>query len=166
MQNSRASEQALLVLLRRDVERRAWLSSSCQGSVPPARDLADIEQIRARYGALSLVACGKTASGLSGRAFFAAHVEAILREEAEPSAFSIGFVKIRGGAQLDASVIRPMAQILREALRPEDRLAEVGPAIFGVIGPAMTGAALEKVLRACARSPLPPRAMLAARLPI
>jgi hypothetical protein len=106
----------------------------------------DIDTIRARFATLSHIACGKTASGLSGRAFFGAHVHAVLQEEAEPSNFAIGFVKIRHGSQLDASVLRPMAQILRETLLPEDHLAEVRPAVFGVIAPATTGAALENLL--------------------
>ena len=105
-----------------------------------------MDQIRARYATLSLTACGTTSSGLSGRAFFGAHVQAILQEEPEPSDFAIGFIKIRNGSQLDASVLRPMAQIMREVLPPEHHLAEVRPAVFGVIAPVTTGAALEDIL--------------------
>jgi hypothetical protein len=142
----RNTANGTLSLLRRDVERRAWLATAFQGSVPPCGELRDMDQIRARYATLSLTSCGATSSGLSGRAFFGAHVHAILQEEPEPSDFAIGFIKIRNGSQLDASVLRPMAQILRETLPPEHHLAEVRPAVFGVIAPAATGAALEEML--------------------
>jgi len=114
--------------------------------------MVDLDQIRARFATLSHIACGATDSGLSGRAFFGAHVHAILQEESDPSAFSIGFVRIRDGAGLDAAILRPMAQILREVLRPEDHIAEVRPAVFGVIAPATKGAALEDLLGEAALS--------------
>ena len=135
-----------LALLRRDFERRAWLTGAFQGSVPPCGELRDLDLIRARYATLSMISCGKTSSGLSGRAFFGAHVHAILQEEPEPSEFAIGFVKVRNGSELDGSVLRPMAQILRETLPPEYHLAEVRPAVFGAIAPGTTGAALETLL--------------------
>src|SRR4030095_10520683 len=90
-----------LSLLRRDVERRAWLTGGFQGSVPPCGELRDLDPIRARYAPLWMISCGKTSSGLSGRAFFGAHVHAILQEEPEPSEFAIGFVKVRNGSELD-----------------------------------------------------------------
>ena len=108
--------------------------------------MRDLDQVRARFATLSHIACGHTSSGLSGRAFFGAHVHAILQEEPDPSDFAIGFVRVRNGSGLDAAVLRPMAQILRETLRPEDHLAEVSPAVFGVIAPATTGALLEDML--------------------
>jgi hypothetical protein len=114
--------------------------------------MRDLDQVRARFATLSHIPCGSTASGLSGRAFFGSHVQAILQEEADPSKFSIGFVKIRSGAGLDAAILRPMAQILRETLRPEDHLAEVRPAVFGVIAPGLAGAALEDLLGEAALS--------------
>ena len=143
VQRDRNSGNETLALLKRDAERRAWLASSFQGTVPAAGELRDIDQLRARFAMLSHIACGRTSSGLSGRAFFGAHVHAILQEEPDLSDFAIGFIRVRDGAGLDAAVLRPMAQILRETLRPEDHLAEVRPAVFGVIAPATTGASLE-----------------------
>jgi hypothetical protein len=120
--------------------------------VPPCGELRDLDQVRSRLATLSLLCCGRTASGLSGRAFFGAHVHSILEEEPDPSQFAIGFIKIPNGSQLDASVLRPMAQILRESLQPEDHLAEVRPAVFGVIAPATSGAVLEDMLGEAALS--------------
>jgi GGDEF domain-containing protein len=142
-----------LALLRRDAERRAWLAMSFQGTVPAApQEMHDIDQIRARFAVLSHSAAGLTGSGLSGRAVFGSHVHAILQEEADPSEFAIGFVRVLEGAALDAAILRPMAQILREVLRPEDHLAEVRPGVFGVIAPATSGAALEELLGEAALS--------------
>ena len=151
-QRDRDPKAPTFALLKRDAERRAWLAASFQAVVPPAGELKDLHQLRARFATLSHLSCGKTASGLSGRAFFGAHVHAILQEETDPSSFAIGFVKIRDGAALDAAVLRPMAQILREMLPPEHQLAEVRPAVFGVIAPAMSGAALAELLGEAALS--------------
>lgn len=141
-----------LAVLKRDAERRAWLSQSFGAKVSPADDLGGLDHVLVRFSTLSQIACGETESGLSSRAFFGAHVHAILQEEAELSNFAIGFVRIRNGGQLDASVLRPMAQIMREALQPQDHLAEVRPAIFGVIAPATSGASLQERLEEAALS--------------
>jgi hypothetical protein len=146
------STNGTLNVLRRDAERRGWLATSFQGVVPAQDDLHDIDQIRARYAVLSRISCGRTASGLSGRAFFGAHVHAVVEEEADPSSFAVGFVRIRGGSLLDSPILRPMAQILRETLRVEDHLAEVRQAVFGVIAPATTSAVLEEILGEAALS--------------
>lgn len=146
------SANGTLNVLRRDAERRGWLAMSFQGIVPATGDLTDLDQVRARYAVLSRISCGRTASGLSGRAFFGAHVHAILEEEGDPSSFAVGFVRIRGGVLLDSPILRPMAQILRETLRVEDHLAEVRPGVFGVIAPGTSGAALEDILGEAALS--------------
>lgn len=151
-QRDRITTNGMLALLKRDAERRAWLTSSFQGVVPSAGEMHDLDQVRARFATLSHISCGSTASGLSGRAFFGSHVQAILQDETDPSEFSLGFVKIRNGADLDAAILRPMAQILRETLRPEDHLAEVRPGVFGVITPGLGGAALEDLLGEAALS--------------
>jgi len=148
----RSSMNRLLAILKRDVERRAWLTQSFGGTVPAAGDLSDLDQVLVRYATLSQIACGEMDSGLSGRAFFGAHVQAILQEETDLSNFAIGFVRVRDGGQLNASVLRPMAQMMREALRPQDHLAEVRAAIFGVIAPATSGAALQEILEEAALS--------------
>src|SRR5689334_15416682 len=99
-QGDRITKNGMLALLKRDADRRAWLTTSFQGVVPPVGEMRDLDQVRARFATLSHISCGSTASGLSGRAFFGSHVQAILQEEADPSEFSIGFVKIRNGASL------------------------------------------------------------------
>jgi GGDEF domain-containing protein len=151
-ERDRDTHDLRLALLRRDAERRAWLALSFQGSVPAAGEMHDIDQIRARYAVLSHSAGGQTESGLPGRAVFGSHVQAILQEEPDPSDFAIGFIKIRDGADLGPAILRPMAQILRETLRPEDHIAEVRPAVFGVVAPGMSGAALEDRLGEAALS--------------
>jgi len=151
-QRARTSLNSTLALLRRDAERRAWLATSFQSEIPAAGELLEMGQLQARFAEIARCSGGSTPIGLSGRAFFGAHVHAILQEEQEPSDFAIGFIKIRSGRPLDASVLRPMAQILRESLRPEDHLAEVRPAVFGIIAPATTGAALENLLGEAALS--------------
>lgn len=141
-----------VALLRRDVERRAWLAHSFRAEVPACGELETLEDIRKRYAELCLVPIGRTTSGLPGRAFFAAHIDAILQEEPAPSEFALGFVRIHEGRDVDVSVMRPVAQMVRETLNPEDHLAEVRPTVLGVLAPGTTGAELEERLAAAALS--------------
>lgn len=144
MARSKPAPSSRLDLIARDYERRLWLQRSFGGDVPLQVPSHDAEAYSEGFARLALRPVGNTGSGLAGRAFFAAHVQAILAEEPSPAEFSIGFIKVRGNVA--TSALKSMAHIIRAELAVEDHLAEVREAVFGVVSPATSGLILEERL--------------------
>jgi len=88
--------------------------------------------------ALKAVVVGDTASGLSGRALFAAHLERIVATREAPVTLGVLKVTLPGideDAPLPSQVLKPIAGLLTTITRAEDVVAEIRSATFGLLFP-------------------------------